>query len=107
MTNPMTMVERVARAIQNVDIIAATGATIADDAWQKLWADDTMRAMTEPYARAAIAAMREPTRQMADAAYERQRSLNCAVQTGLNYSAIYETMIDTALSEHKTQTRKG
>jgi hypothetical protein len=90
---PMSMVECVGKAIYEE----------RNGAGCKPWAHLTRSHQGEYLgdARAAMAAMREPTRQMADAAYERQRSLNCAVQTGLNYSAIYETMIDAALTDPK------
>jgi hypothetical protein len=50
-------------------------------------------------ASAAVEAMREPTEVMVEAAYARQEKTGCPVQAGLNYSAIYETMIDSILSE--------
>jgi hypothetical protein len=39
---------------------------------------------------------KEPTREMADAAYARQDGLNAPRPVGLNYSAVYETMIAAA-----------
>jgi hypothetical protein len=84
-----SMVERVARALCSLETDSGPNLLTGIPRWHGYVSA----------ARAAISAMREPTPQMADAAYERQRSLNCPVQTGLNYSAIYETMIDAALKD--------
>lgn len=98
MTTQMTMVERVARAMATQhwhdnclwDGPFPSVEQYADDEWT-LW---------ETTARAAIAAMREPTEGMVNIGQNK-------CDDYLDAAECWAAMIDAALSEHQTQTRKG
>jgi hypothetical protein len=103
MTNPMTMVERVAEAMWKAYHESEGHRTASDGiSWQTIResvpTNEGARiyyAMGIAEARAAIAAMRLPSDEDFGGKY------------GTEPRRLFSEMIDTALSEHQTQTRKG
>ena len=89
----MNKLEQVVKAIVRSDVLVTEhGRKHIDENWPKGWEDERDDAL--PQARAAIAAMREPTEEMLDALTVRHRREVQRHEIGKDYTA----MIDAALS---------
>ncbi len=88
------MVEIVSKALESSFIEAVS--EISGEAFEKTGVSLPGPQTWERYARAAIAAMREPTEGMVDAAYDYD---NSGAQLSESYDVIYTVMIDAALKE--------
>lgn len=87
----MDMVERVARAICKAEGFDPNSTETTEASYWTTW---------EKHARAAIAAMREPTDGMELAAYAAERA---SPSSNLPYGIAYSAMIDAALMSSETQ----
>ena len=90
MTDQPEMIERVARAINDA---GWPDSDIAAEAWE----DGVWRACAMGQARAAIAAMREPTAAMVDAAILRLVEHDGEIIAAIDVRAAIEAAIDAAL----------
>lgn len=99
----MTMLERVARAMyeENIRQIRCDipRMEIRTASWNEL---GSLQEVWRNNARAALEAMREPTEQMARAAY---RADGTNMSLAIAYEDVYRAMISAALSESKESSK--
>jgi hypothetical protein len=86
----MTMVEKVAQAILNASVQSAGRSVLWTDD-DTSWPAERIREEARACARAAIAAMREPTEAMVDAGWNASQGQGCFLE--------WQAMVDAALAE--------